>query len=297
MSGDRPLPSTAPSLSAVRSDSSLWTASASSSARRRHLDRGRAVRSHDRRPVRRPGGEGVRGPDVLRLPGQMTDLGREQTARIEPVGDEGQPGGGPGDHAVRARRTGAAPAAPRGRRRPAAAPARRAAARRPARTARPAGRRPPVPSGRPSSTRRTPAQPRAASRCSRASTWRGARSPQRAARPSSAALTRSAPCTTGSVTVPARTSSSVVRVPLQRGARHGRAQRHLGRQWPARRRSARCRSAASTAARAASSRPLDVGEGRAAAAGRRSSPTAKRSATPPSDRRHAFGAGRPAVFA
>ena len=87
--------------------------------------------------VRRTGGERVRRPDVLRLPREVTELRREQPARVEPVRDQRQPGRRAGHHAARARRTGAAPAARRAPPPPAAGPAPRPAGRRPGRTAAP----------------------------------------------------------------------------------------------------------------------------------------------------------------
>ena len=189
-------------------------------------DRDRVVAQPGPQAVRRAGGEGAGRADVLRLPLAVADVdarpGRAGRSRWRAA----SAGRRPGPPRRTARRTGAGQQLavhhggqhqrrrPSCRRRPAPASASSRAATTGSVT------------GRPSSASGTTS--RAASTCSLASTCRGARG-QSSASPASAPATRSAPWSTGSVTVPARTASRSYGVPLQRGAGHRGPQADLGR--------------------------------------------------------------------
>ena len=176
----------------------------------------------------------------------------------KPAGDQGQPGGGPGHHAGRPgeraqRQQLAVHDGGQHQRRD-----RGAAGDQPGQS-RPAGRATTGSATGPPQlgVRRTTS--RAASTCSRASTWRGAFG-QRSLSPGSAAATRSAPCSTGSVTVPARTASrSYAGPPARRWPPRsaGRPRPRPGRRAGAARGG---RSAWSTRSRARSTAARDVGE-------------------------------------
>ena len=200
----------------------------------------------DRRPARprpprpRPRSAAARsaapsGVPVAKAPAAPTYSGsrarwptstREQAARVEAAGHQGQPGGGPRHHAGRPGERRAAPAARRARRRRSSSGGDPPCRRRTSAGERvEPGRRRRRPAGRARLGHDAPGGQHVQPGQHLPGRPRPQRRPARRARRRPAAR----PGRTGSVTVPARTSSRSYRVALQRGAGHRGPQADLGR--------------------------------------------------------------------